>query len=92
MANAEGGRSSLPAERSTSLGYPVAQGQHGNIHTHNIRQTVYSAMKHTHKHTCTCVCMHVHATTIEEKNEFEREQGESAWEDLEDGKEWEEMV
>lgn len=49
-------------------------------------------MKHTHKHTRTCVCMPVHATTIEEKNEFEREQGESAWEDLEDGKEWEEMV
>lgn len=48
-------------------------------------------MKHTRKHTCTCVCTHAHAT-IEEKNEFEREQWESAWEDLEDGREWEEMV
>lgn len=92
MVSAERGGYSPPAEKSASLSYPVPQGRHEDIHMHNIRQTVSSAMKHTHKHMHTCVCMHAHAATIEEKNKFEREQGESAQEDLEDGKEWEEMI
>lgn len=91
MVSAERGGYSPPAEKSASLSYPVPQGRHEDIHMHNIRQTVSSAMKHTHKHMHTCVCMHAHAATIEEKNKFEREQGECTG-GLGGWKEWEEMI